>query len=110
MSTSHFVERLSGPDVGSDPTTVALTCPSCESRLQVIETHSGGRSVSVVWFGALTESCPDGVERFEFAANRDIVCPACNFSVDSSATYRRFASTTPRFRRRVRSGGVSLSA
>jgi hypothetical protein len=61
-----------------------------------METHSGGRTVSVVWLGALIESCPDGPERFQFGSDQRIVCPACGCSIDPSKSYR---SGTPRLRR-----------
>ena len=64
-----------------------VTCPRCRSRLEIFETPSGGRTVSVAGLGATVE--PKALERF-MAPDQgpDIICPACNLQIDPAAPYR----------------------
>jgi DNA-directed RNA polymerase subunit RPC12/RpoP len=64
-----------------------VTCPKCRSRLEIFETPSGGRTVSVTGVGTTIE--PKALERF-MAPDQgpDIVCPACNLQIDPAAPYR----------------------
>ena len=63
------------------PLETRLTCPTCRSRLTVIETASGGKTISVVGFGASVEKHAKALERFIApGSHADIVCPACDSS------------------------------
>ena len=84
--TTRRISRMGERDTDLDA--VPLTCPSCDSRLEVSETHSGGRTIAVVAFGDLMTLCHDGIERFEAPGSRSIPCPACNFEIDPYPSYR----------------------
>ena len=74
---------------GNSPsTTIRVLCDRCRSRLEVLDTPSGGRTVSVVGLGLSVEANPLALERFEFGTGRDVTCPACNHAIDPSAPYR----------------------
>jgi DNA-directed RNA polymerase subunit RPC12/RpoP len=76
-------------DAERTATTVRVRCDHCRSRLDVIETQSGGRTVSVVGLGSSVEAKPIALERFELNASaRDVTCPACNHTIDPYAPYR----------------------
>ena len=65
-----------------------LTCPKCRSRLEVFETPSGAKTVSVLVLGALVESRAKALERFIGPeSGPDIVCPACDLRIDPAAPY-----------------------
>jgi len=69
-----------------------IRCESCHSRLDVLETPSGGRTISVVGLGSSVEANPAALERFDFGASHEIVCPACNHRIDLNAPYRAMRS------------------
>ena len=63
-----------------------VTCPRCRARLEILETASGGRSVSVISVGSME---PRALERFvPPEMGPDIVCPACELQLDPAAPYR----------------------
>ena len=65
-----------------------ITCPKCLCRLDVFETSSGGRTVSVAVLSMTAE--PKALERFMAPdEGPDIVCPACSVKIDPAAPYRR---------------------
>jgi uncharacterized protein YbaR (Trm112 family) len=66
-----------------------VTCPECRSRLEVFDTPSGARTVSVVGLGLAVEAKAKALERFlPPAAGPDIVCPACARTFDPASPYR----------------------
>jgi uncharacterized protein YbaR (Trm112 family) len=66
-----------------------VTCPECRSRLEVFDTQSGARTVSVVGLGLAVESKAKALERFlPPDAGPDIVCPACARTFDPASPYR----------------------
>jgi hypothetical protein len=70
---------------------VRLICPRCRSRLEVLETTSGGRTVSVMGLGESVSSDAKALELFLAPdAGPDIKCPACAERFDPSSPYRRF--------------------
>jgi uncharacterized protein YbaR (Trm112 family) len=80
-----MVRTLAQPDVLV--ATGRVTCPQCRSRLEIFETASGGRTVSVAGLGTTVE--PQALERFMAPDHGpDIVCPACNLQIDPAAPYR----------------------
>ena len=78
--------------------TYKLTCPYCQSRLEVIETPSGGRTVSVARLSTKVESSAKALERFYGPdAGPDIGCPACVHTLDPRAPhYRTLVRSTTR--------------
>ena len=74
----------------TDPSVEArLTCPTCRSRIAIIETASGGKMVSIVALGPSVESTAKALERFIAPdGGADIICPACDRHIDPSAQYR----------------------
>jgi hypothetical protein len=66
-----------------------LICPKCRSRLEVIETSSGGRTVSVMGLGDAVSSEAKALELFVGPdAGPEIQCPACNDRFDPASPYR----------------------
>jgi DNA-directed RNA polymerase subunit RPC12/RpoP len=66
-----------------------ITCPECRSRLDIFETPSGGRTVSVAVLSTTLE--PQALERFMSPDQApEIMCPACNHMIDPAAPYRSF--------------------
>jgi hypothetical protein len=66
-----------------------VICPHCDSRLDVTETSSGGRIVSIVGFGDSVERTAKSLETFDApGTSGDITCPACHRRVDPSITSR----------------------
>jgi uncharacterized Zn finger protein (UPF0148 family) len=64
-----------------------VTCPSCGSRLDVFETRSGARTVSVAVMSTIAE--PKALERFlPPESGPELSCPACDATVDPAAPYR----------------------
>jgi DNA-directed RNA polymerase subunit RPC12/RpoP len=62
-----------------------VRCPACQSRLDVLETPSGGRTVSVSFLGAKVESTAQALEVFQPPdAGPLIECPACRHRFDPS--------------------------
>jgi hypothetical protein len=65
-------------------------CPKCESRLDVFETPSGSRMVSVAFLGLTVEMTAAALELFiPRDRGAEIQCPACNCSFDPSGPVRR---------------------
>jgi hypothetical protein len=64
-----------------------VTCPNCRSRLEIFETPSGGRTVSVIALGANVDA--KALERFMAPGDGpEVVCPACNLRLDPASPYR----------------------
>jgi hypothetical protein len=60
-----------------------LRCPKCHSRLDVIETPSGARTISVTFLGASVEQNARSLETFQGPdAGVLISCPACGTAFD----------------------------
>jgi ribosomal protein S27E len=72
----------------ASPTITRVRCDHCNSRLDIIETQSGGRSISVAGLGPSVEAHPLALERFDFGSSREITCPACNRTVNPMAPNR----------------------
>jgi len=68
---------------------VKLQCPKCKSRLDIIETPSGGRIVSVSLLGDAVEHDAAALELFQPPdSGPRITCPACGTSFDPSEPHR----------------------
>lgn len=68
---------------------VRLICPKCRSRLEVLETASGGRTVSAMGLGDAVSAQPRALEVFLGPdAGPDIRCPACDQTFDPASPYR----------------------
>lgn len=75
--------------VSREVTPSKVRCPQCRSTLEVIETPSGARSVSVAFLGASVESNPHALEIFVGSdRGRELMCPACTVKFDPSEPYR----------------------
>jgi hypothetical protein len=71
------------PEEAPDP--VRVRCPHCQSRLDVIDTASGGRTVSVFLLGPTVEVNASALELFIGpGSGLELHCPACNGSFDPS--------------------------
>ena len=71
------------------PSTGRLTCRHCGSRLEVFESQSGAKTISVIALGSLVESSAKALEGFQPPdAGPEIHCPACDSLVDPAAPYR----------------------
>jgi hypothetical protein len=76
---------VSGPN---DPI-AKVQCPRCHTRLDVFETTSGGRTVSVTILGASVEHGAAALETFQSPDEGPrITCPACSQAFDPSGPYR----------------------
>jgi hypothetical protein len=76
---------------------VKLQCPRCRSRLDLIETPSGGRTVSVSLLGLSVEDDAVALELFQPPdAGPKITCPACTMSFDPSEPHRSIPPLTRR--------------
>jgi DNA-directed RNA polymerase subunit RPC12/RpoP len=74
-----------------------VQCPRCHTRLDVLETQSGGRIVAVTLLGPTVEDTAEGLETFQPAdARPQIVCPACRHRFDPSGPYRAIPSLNRR--------------
>ena len=72
---------------GENVATGRVTCPKCRSRLEIFETPSGGRTVSVLGLGTTIE--PKALEHFMGPdEGPDIICPACDLQLDPASPYR----------------------
>jgi hypothetical protein len=61
------------------PSTGSVTCRRCGSRLEVFETQSGAKTISVVGLGQAVESSAKTLQRFQPPeAGPQIHCPACD--------------------------------
>jgi len=69
--------------------TAKLRCQHCGSRLDVFDTPSGGRTISVTGLGASVEHSAKALERFQITTDK-LLCPACLCEVDVGAPYRSF--------------------
>jgi hypothetical protein len=66
-----------------------LQCPQCQTRLDVFETASGGRTIAVTILGATVEHGAKALETFQGADDGpQIKCPACGRTFDPSGPYR----------------------
>jgi hypothetical protein len=64
-----------------------ITCPMCGCRLDITETPSGGRAISVARLSTIVDA--KRLERFMPPdGDRDVICPACDAKVDPAAPYR----------------------
>jgi DNA-directed RNA polymerase subunit RPC12/RpoP len=62
-----------------------VRCPNCQSRLDVLDTPSGGRIVSVAYLGASVEMNAHALEVFIAPDNGlELQCPACSNQFDPS--------------------------
>jgi DNA-directed RNA polymerase subunit RPC12/RpoP len=70
-----------------------VQCPRCQSRLDVFETQSGGRIVSIAVLGPTVENSAHALETFQPPAQGpSISCPACRHTFDPSGPYRAIPS------------------
>lgn len=75
--------------LGGENEPAKLVCPKCRSRLEVLETVSGGRTVSVMGLGDAVSSAAKALELFIAPdAGPDIRCPACEHRFDPASPYR----------------------
>jgi DNA-directed RNA polymerase subunit RPC12/RpoP len=76
--------RTSGlVDHHDDMPPAKVRCPQCGSRLEVIETPSGARTVSVVFLAAAVENTAHGLESFMAPGDGpELICPACRKRFD----------------------------
>ena len=66
-----------------------LQCPRCQSRLDVIETASGARTIAATFLGPRVEDNAKALEIFQGPdAGPRIECPACGMAFDPSEPYR----------------------
>ena len=66
-----------------------LQCPHCQTRLDVFETASGGRTIAVTILGPTVEQGAKALETFQAADDGPrITCPACAKIFDPSGPYR----------------------
>ena len=71
------------------PEPARTRCPRCQSRLDVFETPSGGRTVSVAFLGVRVETTATALELFvPRDSGAEIQCPACNRRFDPSGPVR----------------------
>jgi hypothetical protein len=74
-----------------------LQCPQCQSRLDVLETASGGRTIAVTYLGASVEQNARALEVFLARdAGPRVACPACGAAFDPSEPYRSIPPLKPR--------------
>jgi hypothetical protein len=82
-------------DTSHRPDPVKVRCPRCQSRLDVLETSSGGRTVSVAFLGASVETKAVALESFMAPdGGVELACPACTYRFDP-----KFSYTIPPLRR-----------
>jgi predicted nucleic acid-binding Zn ribbon protein len=68
-----------------------LRCRKCHSRLDVMETASGARTISVTFLGPSVEQSAQALEVFQGPdAGPELLCPACGATIDPSEPYARF--------------------
>jgi DNA-directed RNA polymerase subunit RPC12/RpoP len=73
-----------------------VQCPRCGTRLDVLETQSGGRIIAVGILGPSVEHSAAALETFQRAdAGPHIVCPACRHQFDPSGPYRAIPPLNP---------------
>jgi hypothetical protein len=77
------------PDIREIPP-ARVRCPECGSRLEVIETPSGARSVSVVVLGSAVESTAHALERFMSHDAGPLL--VCRHAVNNCGGLRRFVT------------------
>jgi hypothetical protein len=71
------------------PEPAKTRCPGCQSRLDVLETPSGGRTVSVAFLGVTVETSAAALEVFiPRDGGAEIRCPACDCQFDPSGPLR----------------------
>ena len=69
--------------IHDDTPPARVRCPQCESRLEVIETPSGARTVSVVFLGPAVEDIAQALELFMPPGDGpELRCPACQKRFD----------------------------
>ena len=74
-----------------------VRCSRCGSRLEVLDTASGGRTITVSGLGAAVEETALARERFfPPGAGADLSCPACDAPIDPTAPYRASQSRSSR--------------
>lgn len=74
---------------------VLLTCPTCQSRIAIIETENGGKMVSIVGLGESVGTAVKARERVIAPdGGADVICPACDRHIDPSAQYRMHEPVT----------------
>ena len=90
-SVGRIVVASLEPQMVDGAPTARLRCQHCGSRLDVFDTPSGGRTVSVAGLGVSVEHSAKALERFQATTDK-LLCPACLTEVDVGAPYR-----SPRF-------------
>ena len=71
------------------PEPAKTRCPRCQSRLEVLETPSGGRTVSVAFLGVTVETTAAALEIFiPPDGGAEIRCPACSCQFDPAGPRR----------------------
>jgi DNA-directed RNA polymerase subunit RPC12/RpoP len=74
---------------GQVPEPAKTRCPRCQSRLEVLETPSGGRIVSVAFLGVTVETTAAALEIFiPPDGGAEIRCPACDCQFDPAGPRR----------------------
>jgi hypothetical protein len=82
------LQRASRTIPGPPPDPARVRCPHCQSRLDVIETPSGGRTVSVVLLGSRVEMNATALELFIAPhGGSELQCPACDRQFDPAAPH-----------------------
>ena len=72
-----------------DNEAIRLICPKCRSRLEVLETASGGRTVDVIGLGDSVSHNARALQIFLLPDDGpDVRCPACDERFDPSSPYR----------------------
>jgi DNA-directed RNA polymerase subunit RPC12/RpoP len=80
-----MVGKIGDVTPSGSPDPAKVRCPNCQSRLDVLETPSGGRIVSVAYLGASVEMNAHALERFVPPdGGREVQCPACSKYFDPS--------------------------
>ena len=74
-----------------------VRCAQCDSRLEVLDTASGGHTITVTGLGAAIEETALARERFfPPGAGADLYCPACDALIDPTTPYRPSQSQSSR--------------
>jgi hypothetical protein len=80
---------LPNHSTGDVPEPAKTRCPRCQSRLEVLETPSGGRIVSVAFLGVTVETTAAALEVFiPPDGGAEIRCPACDCQFDPAGPRR----------------------
>jgi uncharacterized protein YbaR (Trm112 family) len=73
----------------TDLPSAKVRCPKCQSRLDVAETASGAKTISVSFLGPSVEESARALERFQMpGADSFLACPACDMRFDPAEPNR----------------------